>query len=345
MPGVRIQKLEGTDAFIVFDLDDAPRSVGITRVAPKILVDGATALARTNTYLFAMFQQQIGGASAGINAKPDDRSAAIAAFVDEVAPLVASGTFVTDAGKGLGDAELESLRAGDPRAPELRAAAPALLATSVAVATDTGLTGVGGLADHTVAIDGIDAGTGPIVEALAARGARVVAISGAKGAARSVAGFDIPTLVAALAEHGPAAVEHLGVEVEPANAVYAADADALLSGSKVGAIDHDIAGSVTAKIVVPTAPVPVTAKALAALRRSGTVVLPDFISIAGPQFVMFAEDDATVAAVDAEVAHNVRGALELVLEHEDGPVLGACYLAEDFLRTWRETLPFGRPLA
>ena len=149
----------------------------------------------------------------------------------------------------------------------------------------------------------------------------------------------------ALAEHGPAAVEHLGTEVEPAAAIYAVEADALLCGSKVGAIDHDVAASITAKVIVPTAPVPVTAKALAALRRSGTVVLPDFISIAGPQFALFAEDGATVDAVDAEVAHNVRGALELVLEHDEGPVLGACYLAEDFLRTWQSTLPFGRPLA
>ena len=342
MRGVRIQKLEGTDAFIVFDLDTAPRSVGVTRVAPKILVDGATALARTNTYLFALFQQQIGGASAGINAKPDDRSAAIDAFVAEVSPLVEAGAFVPDAGKGIGENELASLRAHDPRAADLREAAPSLLATGVAVATDTAL---GGLADRTVAIDGIDAGTGPIIDALAARGARVVALSGAKGTVRNAGGFDAATVVAALAEHGAAGVEQLGGEVEPANGIYATEADALLSGSKVGAIDHDVAAGLTAKVVVPTAPVPVTAKALAALRRRGTVVLPDFITIAGPQFAMFAEDGATVDMVDAEVAHNVRGALELVLEHEDGPVLGACYLAEDFLRTWQETLPFGRPLA
>jgi hypothetical protein len=37
--------------------------------------------------------------------------------------------------------------------------------------------------------------------------------------------------------------------------------------------------------------------------------------------------------------------LDEVLEHEKGPLLAACYRAETFLRTWRETLPFGRPLA
>ena len=34
-----------------------------------------------------------------------------------------------------------------------------------------------------------------------------------------------------------------------------------------------------------------------------------------------------------------------VLGHDDGPLLGACYRAEDFLRAWRDELPFGRPLA
>jgi hypothetical protein len=37
--------------------------------------------------------------------------------------------------------------------------------------------------------------------------------------------------------------------------------------------------------------------------------------------------------------------LDEVLDHADGPLLGACYRAEAFLRTWRDTLPFGRPLA
>ena len=31
--------------------------------------------------------------------------------------------------------------------------------------------------------------------------------------------------------------------------------------------------------------------------------------------------------------------------HADGPLLGACHRAEAFLRTWQDTLPFGRPLA
>ena len=40
-----------------------------------------------------------------------------------------------------------------------------------------------------------------------------------------------------------------------------------------------------------------------------------------------------------------RGAYTDVIGHDEGAYLGACYRAEAFLRTWQETLPFGRPLA
>ena len=59
MRSVKMQKLGGTDAFIVFDLEGAAYNVGVTRLAPKILVDGATLLARSTTYLFASFEQQV----------------------------------------------------------------------------------------------------------------------------------------------------------------------------------------------------------------------------------------------------------------------------------------------
>src|SRR4051812_48333679 len=106
---VTIHKLAATDAFIVFDLDGAARSIGPTRLAPKILVDGAELLARSATYLFASFELRVGGASAGINAKPDGRDDAVAAFVAEVKPLVEAGTFTTEAARGLSPADLAPL--------------------------------------------------------------------------------------------------------------------------------------------------------------------------------------------------------------------------------------------
>ena len=106
---VRIQKLESTDAFVVWDLEGADRSVGIARLAPKILQEGAEMLARSVTYSFATFGVKAAGASAGINAKPDGRDDAVKAFVTEVGPLARNGTLVLHAGNGLHDADLAPL--------------------------------------------------------------------------------------------------------------------------------------------------------------------------------------------------------------------------------------------
>jgi len=103
---VRIQKLDSADAFVVWDLDGAPRSVGIARLAPKILQDGAEMLARSVTYSFATFGLQLSGASAGINAKPEVRDTAIKAFLDDVASLTDGGRLVLHAGNGLTDLDL-----------------------------------------------------------------------------------------------------------------------------------------------------------------------------------------------------------------------------------------------
>ena len=88
---MRVQQLESTDAFVLFDLEGAEKAAGVARLAPKVLRDSAELLARTVTYSFAVFGLKMTGASAGINAKPDQRDEAIAGFLDAVKPLVADG--------------------------------------------------------------------------------------------------------------------------------------------------------------------------------------------------------------------------------------------------------------
>lgn len=342
MTGVSVHKLEESDAFIVFDLDGAAAHAGVARVAPKILVDGARTLARSLTYLYASFEQQMGGASAGINAKPDDRDAAIAAFVAEVAPRIADGSLQLDAGKGLTDADLAPLGDHRPGGGLDPAARRALLGAGAVAAAGRASNG---LAGARVALDGLDPATLSVVNELAAAGATIVAASTTAGTIQRADGIDPAALAAAVAEHGAAAVEHLDLEVGPATSVFAADADIVFAGSKVGAIDHDVAAGITARQVVPIGPVPVSAKALAVLRRSGTVVLPDFVSAAGPWFTTFPGAGGTHDELRATVVDRVSAVVDEVLAHADGPLLGACYRAEAFLETWQESLPFGRPLA
>ena len=104
-----VRRLDTTDGFYVVDLEDAARSVGVVRLAPKVLVDGAELLARATTYSFATFGLDAGGVSAGINAKPEGRDDAVTAFCEAVAPLVGEGRLHFSPGLGVTADELAPL--------------------------------------------------------------------------------------------------------------------------------------------------------------------------------------------------------------------------------------------
>lgn len=150
---MKVDKLTATDGFVVTDLDDATTSVGVARLAPKVLRDGAQLLARSVTYAFAAFGVSgHGGASAAINARPEGRDTAVAAFVDEIRPRAEAGALVLAPGTGLTADDLAPLGWGDVDA-EL-AAAGALAAGRVAGPHDwrtAAVVGAGPIVDTAVA--------------------------------------------------------------------------------------------------------------------------------------------------------------------------------------------------
>jgi len=154
-----IEKLKTVDAFIVFDLADAPESAGIVRSARKILPGGASDLARSMTYAFATFEMRRSGASAGINAPDDDRADAVAKFAAEIAPMVATGRFLPEPGARVPRTALAPLAGSDPRAVIGETAEQATVAGVVAAAAQVS----GGLDGRTAAIEG----SGPMCDALA----------------------------------------------------------------------------------------------------------------------------------------------------------------------------------
>ena len=284
---MRVQKLGSTDGFLLFDLDGAERSAGVARLAPKVLNDSAELLARSVTYSFAAFELRMSGASAGINAKPDGRDAAIAAFVEEVKPLVASGALTLHASTGLSDTDLAALGSEPPD--------PVLTAHSAIAAAEATL---GSLDGKTVAI----VGGGPVADT-----ARLTA-----------------------SDKGATVADDSGID---------ATADALLVAGKTGVIDHEGAASVKARVVVPLTPLPVTAKAYAEFRRADIVYVPDFIALAAPLLAAF---DAATTTDPVERVHLL---MQTIAAEGPNAWLVAIGLAEAFLSTWQDALPFGRPLA
>jgi glutamate dehydrogenase/leucine dehydrogenase len=287
---VQVHKLTSTDAFIVFDLDDAP-AIGVVRLAPKVLRDGAELLARSTTYQAATFGLKVGGGSAGINAKPEARDEALAAFLAEAAELVESGRWLPGPGVGIRSDELTSLPKAEDRATAFDQTATGESAVAAALGA------LGSLDGKRLAI----VGSSPVTEAAAA------------------------------------SASANGATAEP-DASFDADCDVLLVAGKAGVLEHDLAATVKAKVVVPLSPVPVTARALAVLGRAGVVVVPDFVALAAPVLTALDPDggDPMLRVHDSVAALTDQGT-ELWM--------AAVQRAEESLRTWQDALPFGRPLA
>ncbi len=336
---MKTRKLTTTDAFVLLDLEDAPVHVGTVRSAPKILQSGAEMLARSVTYSFAAFGIEAGGASAGVNAAPEDRSAAVAAFAAEVAGW---DGIRLDAGKGVDAADLAELRAGDPRPGVLHDLVDGVTGTerlvvagAIAAATAT----AGPLSGARVAIEGFGPAGVALARAVEAAGGGVTAVATGGGTLLDPNGLSADTLAAGWDAHGEGLVKQLDGTQKPGWAIWGAPADVVFTGSKAGALTHEGVPHLGARAVVPTGPVPVTTKAVAALLRNGVTYVPDFLALAAPLLV-----GAGAAGVD-DAPDRISEAVGRLAGHADGLLLGACTAAEDFLRSWRPAPPFGRPLA
>ncbi len=340
---MRIHKFSSTEAFIAIDLDGAEASSGPARWAKKVLQGGAKDLARSQTYTYAVLGMARGGASAGISADGPDRSTAIEAFVSEAADLVASGIYLPDAAKGVSPDDLAALAATDQRdTARLGAFADRCEGLGAAVVAEKTL---GSLDGRSIAIEGFDANGAALATALIDRGAKVTAISTGTGTVTSASGFPAPVLAASWGELGVDLVNDFG-EVGHAKAIFDSGADVFFAGSKMGVIDHTVAAQLSeTAAVVPCGRLPLTARGLAVLRSAGVPAPADFVALAGSTLALWGDTNRTDEAILAGVTEDLGDLSAGYASHEDGPLLAACYDAEDFLSTWQETLPFGRPLA
>jgi glutamate dehydrogenase/leucine dehydrogenase len=343
---VKTAKLTTAKGFLLLDLDDAPVSVGLVRSAPSILQSGATNMARSITYTFASFGIQAGGAQLGVNAKPDERPAAVAAAMAEVAPKVEAGQLLLDPGRGISEADLAPLRTHDRR--------PAWMWEEWhGVSTSDYLAAMGACAaaaaigqpaeGRRVAIEGFGPVGLALARLLADRGASVVALGTGAGTVEQPGGFDVAALGEAWAASGEGRVKAIGAP-SPAWRVFGADADVLFVGSKAGTLSHEGAEQVQAGAVVPIGPVPLTTKALLTLQRRDITSVPDFLALAGPHLAAFSGLEEQRAAAEAATAA-ITEAVKEAAGHADGLFLGACARAEAFLLSWQDKVPFGRPLA
>ena len=210
-------RLETVDAFVVFDLDDAPHAAGGTRLAPDVSEREGALLARAMTYKFAVLGRPIGGAKGLVRADTDGRAAAMARYCEEIRPLVESRRFLTGPDLGTYEADFAPLRPSDWEPHVLNATVDGvafedvLTGFGVAVAADAAL---GGLDGRTVTVEGFGKVGAGVAREVAHRGGRVVAVSTLAGCVADPSGLDVGELWQARAAHGDGLVARLGRSIK-----------------------------------------------------------------------------------------------------------------------------------
>lgn len=346
---MHVHHLTSVDGEIVFDMDPdvVSPAAGGTRLAAGVTIDEVAALARAMTYKFSAFEIRMGGAKAGIRPRLlSSRAETIAAYVDEVRPLVEQRRFLTGPDIGtyhddfvsLDDGRLFDQSVGGVPVEDL------ITGRGVVAAAEAWL---GSLDGRTVAIEGFGTVGGGVARDVVRRGGRVVAVSTERGAVAEGRGFDLDELFEARAAHGDEFVHRLDREVHLPRELHELPVDVLVPGARVGVYTAELGDKVQAAVIAPAANVPYTAAGLDVLRGNRVVCLPDFVCNAGATLGYTAPRGLTpeevLGRVDRMIGERIEGARLAKMD----PIAYAAILADTFLATWipADQLPDGPPLA
>jgi glutamate dehydrogenase (NAD(P)+) len=327
---VKLQKFDAA-TWVIFDLEDAP-CFGAVTAGPWVMQNNGKLYARSGTYKLALAGVKAGGGAGGIKVDNEQRADGVATFVAGALELAQEGRFHADPGWNVGRDDLDPLAAHDPRNPVARAHTAELLAASAQVVAERA---AGHLDGATVVL----ADLGPAGLALARRlldaGAKLTGIEHRKGAVVDPAGIDADRL-AAIAGGQEAPTGESG-------AARSSEADVYVAPGSIRAVEYGETDGIGARALMAVNDVVVTPRALHALRRRGVEVWPEIVSTLGPTVAEHAEAE-DLAALERLVQERTAAVLDEAAADEEGPVLGACRVAEAFLSTWQPSLPFGRPM-
>lgn len=126
------------------------------------------------------------------------------------------------------------------------------------------------------------------------------------------------------------------VEVD-LSAALTSGADAVFVRGKTGTLHHEVLEGTNVGSIIGLQPLTTTARGLAVAKRHDAVVVPDFISAAGPTLAALGHSVDKIASMTSTVMATFSGS--------DTLFVAACEHAENHLRILTDTLPFGRPLA
>ena len=147
-------------------------------------------------------------------------------------------------------------------------------------------------------------------------------------------------LMRALEDAGEIDIER----IDDLQAAMAVESRATFVRCSTGGLSHVTLAETNAGQIIGLQPLTTTARGRAFAARQGSVVLPDFVTAAGP-YLAATSDISDPDALLADVSSRASEVATRTREAGVDTFVAACEAAESHLRTWTDTLPFGRPLA
>ncbi|MDW8259605.1 MAG: Glu/Leu/Phe/Val dehydrogenase dimerization domain-containing protein, partial [Gammaproteobacteria bacterium] len=280
--------------FAAIDRIVAGRSCGGIRAAPEVTADEIARIARVMTLKCGFVGLASGGAKGGVivpaHFTAEQRTARLSAYGRAVSALLRCGVWSHGADLGTTDVDIARIRhaAGigpEPSAEMARAQTAAIDLSSgtaagltVALATEAALESLGiELRGARIALQGAGAVGRAAIAALAARGARIVAVATRAGTLHDDHGLNVPGLLEASRRVGDA----FTAGSAPPQSVLRARCDALLLCAGSDAIDSASAAAIDARAVICGANIPFTDEVGAQIGARGILVIPDFVAGGG----------------------------------------------------------------
>jgi glutamate dehydrogenase/leucine dehydrogenase len=313
----------GLKAIVVIDNCAAGPAVGGVRMAPDVSLSECARLARAMTLKNAAAGLPHGGGKSVIAADPampaQEKERLVRAFAQSIRTLP---EYIPGPDMGTDETCMAWVRDEISRAvglPRVLGGIPLdeIGATGIGVAfaaeemerfCDVRVKG------SRVAVQGFGAVGTHAARALAARGARIVAVSDSKGCVMDGNGLDLEALLT-LKAGGRPVTDLPDARTEHRDAVISADCDILIPAARPDVIDDGNMDQVRAALIIEGANIPITEAAEEALHKRGVAVVPDFIANAGGVICASVEyhggtESQALAAIEEKIRKNTRAVFE-----------------------------------
>lgn len=313
-------------AILVVDNTALGPSIGGIRMAPDVSTQEVFRLARSMTLKNAAAGIPYGGGKSALLSEPDveNKDELVRTFArllrnhDDYIPGPDMGTdehsmaiMLDEIGRAVG---LHRVLGGIPL-DEIGVTGYGVVEAAEVAAESAGWS----LKGATAAVEGFGAVGQASFRSLAAKGAKVVAVSDVNGAVYDPSGLRFEALVTSDPATGKVNKlwnrEYRGGEHIAGDELFALEVDVLIPGARPDVITMDNVGKVKARLVVEAANIPVSGNAERALAERGTLVVPDFIAnaggvIAGSVELRRGTVEECFALVSRQIRDNVRAMLE-----------------------------------